>query len=198
MSNRNDDIDKLFSKKFEKYEVKTSEEEWLELSPKLSRSNFLRFSYITFNIYYLSVIMVLAATVGFAGVKNYQLTQKLISLEQNVKTSSPKEKTISTPTSPVETKKEEESKATVDQSSIIMTTKPVQPVNSVISIKAKEKEQPNVKEERKDTAQLSSQNLTVSDSLSQIKIKKIKRTLVVKPRTVIVKKDTVIITKHHK
>jgi hypothetical protein len=201
MSSRNDDIDKLFSKKFEKFEVKPSEGEWLELSPKLSRFNFLRFSFVTFNIYYLTVIVLFAGTATFTSVRNIQLSQKVDHLEQSLKIYQKNEETkkISVPSPEVEDVSKPVSSKTHEFA--VKKSKPSKNVESSLPSTYSESENPekhNTQKEIKDTAQISTQIFNRPDTLAKIKVKKIKKTFVIKPRVVIVKKDTVVITKRYK
>jgi hypothetical protein len=53
----NDEIDKLFSSKFENYKVGSTEDEWLRLSSDLKRVNFWKFQFQSFNIFYLAGII---------------------------------------------------------------------------------------------------------------------------------------------
>jgi hypothetical protein len=84
-------IEKLFSKKFEHFEVTTSEEDWLKLNSKLKRNNFLKFSLVTFNVYYLLALITFAVTATFSGLNNHKLTKKVDQLEKTIKTYQKKE-----------------------------------------------------------------------------------------------------------
>jgi len=79
-------IEQLFSKKFEHFEVKASEEDWIKLNSKLSRSNFLKFSIVTFNIYWLLALLAFAGTAIYSGVYNHKMTKKVKQLEQTIQT----------------------------------------------------------------------------------------------------------------
>lgn len=79
-------IANLFSKKFEKFQVQTSNEEWARLNSKLNRLNFVKFSFATFNIYYLIVIVGLAGTVTYSSISYINLSKKLKSLEKEIGT----------------------------------------------------------------------------------------------------------------
>ena len=203
MSISDNDIDKLFLKKFGSFEAKTSEEEWRALSPKLSRFNFLKFSFVTFNVYYLMLLTALAGTVAYSGVKNMELSKKVRTLEQNLKNqeSQPQEETINQSSTPTEALDKNEPEAVSTQSQTgkkSNTSLNSNTLTSVVPVQDEEKEKPVSKEEIKDTAHIAVPQLVKPDSLSVSKIKRIKKTLVVKPQVVIVKKDTVVITKRRK
>lgn len=68
MNNKMDDIDKLYSDKFENFEFHSSDDEWGKLSSKLAKANFLKFSYSTFNIYYLTAIFGFFAFLVYLGL----------------------------------------------------------------------------------------------------------------------------------
>lgn len=78
------EIGDLFSGKFENFEVKFSEEDWLKIKPKLRFSNFLRFNFYNFNIYYLLAIVLFAGTTTFSGISYYKLSKKTKQLEKQI------------------------------------------------------------------------------------------------------------------
>lgn len=68
MSTQKDDIEQLFSAKFEKFEIQSSEEEWNRLSAKLRWSNFLKFNITSFNIYYLAALITLTGILVWVSI----------------------------------------------------------------------------------------------------------------------------------
>lgn len=83
MDKENNYIDKLYSEKFElysekfeKFEFQTSNEDWDKLNSKLSKSNFFKFSFATFNMYFLIGFISFAATASYLGVTNIKLSKK--------------------------------------------------------------------------------------------------------------------------
>ena len=204
MHNEKDNIENLFSKKFEKFEVKSSDQEWLELSSKLSKTNFLKFSFITFNVYYLMVLVTFAGTATFTGIRNMQLSNKVEKLEQAVQSYQIKEQTNSSPATYSDSIKSlptaiEENKPAKNLNTIIETKKKDEPE---IKVKAKEEEKTvspppvNLPMEVKDNS-LKPEVPSSVDSASKPKFRMVKKTLVVKPKPIVLK-DTVVITKRVK
>ncbi len=199
---KKDDIEKLFSKKFEKFEVKSSEEEWIHLSSKLNKSNFLKFSFVTFNIYYLLVLATFAGTATFAGIKNIQLTKKVYRLEQTVQTyQNADQKKPLTDQSVDSAKvllplfKPEESKEVTKveiKPANENRAKSIEPASS-----PKNRVSTEIPKEIKDTVKAPIININQSDTTIKNKVRKVKKTLVVKPKTVVIK-DTVVVTKSFK
>jgi hypothetical protein len=219
MHNDKDDIEQLFSKKFEKYEAGSSEQEWLDLSVKLSKVNFLKFSFVSFNIYYLAVIITLAGTTAYSGFKNHQLSRKVHQLESSIQSIQQEKQLNSTTDKPVnslEIKKlndvaitddarKDKTAATVAKSKIEIEDKPMAKKDASIRGKSTDDFRPQINEAKAESP--TKQNAEIeqnkketvsnemSDSISETKIKKIvKKTLVIKHKSVIVK-DTVIVTK---
>jgi cell division protein FtsL len=93
--NQEIDIEKLFSGKFEHFEVNSSEEDWRQLSSRLKVSNFLKFSVMTFNIYYLVALFAFAGTATYSGIRNYALNKKIDQLETTIKAQEKKETNVS-------------------------------------------------------------------------------------------------------
>jgi len=204
MHNEKDNIENLFSKKFEKFEVKSSDQEWLELSSKLSKTNFLKFSFITFNVYYLMVLVTFAGTATFTGIRNMQLYNKVEKLEQVVQSYQMKEQTNSSPATYSDSIKSkpaaiEENKPAKTINTIIEDKKKAEPE---IKVKAKEEEKTvslppvNPPMEVKDNS-LKPEVPSSVDSASKPKFRMVKKTLVVKPKPIVLK-DTVVITKRMK
>lgn len=205
MHNEKDNIGELFSKKFEKFEVKSSDQEWLELSSKLSKSNFLKFSFITFNVYYLMALVAFAGTATFTGIRNIQLSQKVQNLEQTVKSYQKQEEVTSSPA--------QYSDSVMSQPATSMEEiKPSKTINA--KIENRKKEEPAIKEKSDEVEKNNNQPLpnspaevkdnsvksavmTSVDTTNKPRFRKVKKTLVVKPNPVVVK-DTVVITKRLK
>ncbi|HEX3006959.1 MAG TPA: hypothetical protein VHO90_05025 [Bacteroidales bacterium] len=59
----NDEIDKLFSSKFENYRVGSTDDEWMRLNSDLKRVNFWKFQFQSFNIFYLIGIVGIATLI---------------------------------------------------------------------------------------------------------------------------------------
>jgi hypothetical protein len=81
MENGKNYIENLYSNTFGNYEDNPSNDEWDALNSKLSRLNFLKFSFTTFNVFYLFVILLFASTTAYLGMNNYILISKNKALE---------------------------------------------------------------------------------------------------------------------
>lgn len=217
MYNEKDDIEQLFSKKFEKYEVKSSEQEWLELSGKLSKVNFQKFSLTSFNIYYLSVMIALAGTTTFLGIKNYQMARKIYHLESTLQSLQKKEQLLpqtDKPANYLEVQKSESVRET-DATHVYVDPRGKEKIenekakpkfNAAEKVGSNSKVQistPAINQEFQNQQDLAikeanlkpTESTNKPDSVSQPRIKKVvKRTFVIKQKTVVVK-DTVIVTK---
>jgi len=84
MDSEKDYIDKLYSEKFEKFEFHSSGDDWSKLNGKLGKSNFLKFSFATFNIFFLGALLAFAGTATFLGVTNIKKSEKIEELEKKV------------------------------------------------------------------------------------------------------------------
>jgi hypothetical protein len=84
MENENDYLDKLYSTKFEKFEVQSSDDDWNKLNSKLGKSNFLKFSFASFNVFYLAAFLSFAGTASYFGVNNAIQSKKIDSLEKKI------------------------------------------------------------------------------------------------------------------
>jgi hypothetical protein len=84
MENENDYIDKLYSGKFEKFEVQSSDDDWTRLNSKLGKSNFLKFSFASFNVFYLAAFLSFAGTASYLGVHSAIQSSKIDSLEKKI------------------------------------------------------------------------------------------------------------------
>jgi hypothetical protein len=84
MNTEQDYIDKLYSEKFEKFEFQNSDEEWNRLNSKLGRSNFLKFSFATFNMYFLIIFVAFAGTASYLGVTSIKKSQEIKKLEEKL------------------------------------------------------------------------------------------------------------------
>ena|ERR1035437_3382622 len=113
-------IEKLFSKKFEHFEVTTSDEDWRKLNSKLRRNNFLKFSLVTFNVYYLLALITFAGTATYSGLTNHKLSKKVDQLEKTIKTYKKKELIF-----PVDSLKNSEIYTDPDQKKNIQHTTPL-------------------------------------------------------------------------
>ena len=84
MEKDKDYLDKLYSNKFSKFESNISADDWTKLSTKLGKTNFLKFSFTTFNAYFLGVIVSLASAGAYLGVNNVSLLKKNEKLEDKI------------------------------------------------------------------------------------------------------------------
>lgn len=199
--NSSHDIEKLFSSKLKNYQVTASDADWQKISRKLGRTNFLKFSVVTFNVYYLSAILLFAGTATYSGVKNYTLNHKVQKLEKSIavyhKTGvfpeieeaidttlvpEPEEPELmqSTTLPSLELKKISESShnAKPDAKHAALT-------DTVVTPKADSVKTEAPKENKMDSVSV------------EKRVKRVKKTIYVKP-TDVVKRDTVIISKPRK
>jgi hypothetical protein len=84
MYNDDDYIENLYSTKFDDFNSQTSKEEWNKLDIKLSRANFLKFSFTSFNVFYLAVFMSFAGMASYFGVTSYLQSKKIEALENDI------------------------------------------------------------------------------------------------------------------
>lgn len=84
MHNEEEYIKDLYSKKFENFEVKTSDDQWLKLNSKLKRKNFMRFSISTINVFYLTMFVVFAGSAVYFGINNQHLSKRIQDIENDV------------------------------------------------------------------------------------------------------------------
>jgi hypothetical protein len=183
-------IEKLFSKKFEHFEVKTSEEDWLTLNSKLKRSNFLKFSIVTFNVYYLLALLTFAGTATYSGFNNHKLTKKVNQLEQTIKTYQKSERIVPLDSVKKTTLIEPDQKKTI-QNTTPLKTEPTLAKPSVIKML-----QPSTRVAINDSS------LKINDNPLQVDTPYVRKTKVVKSIVVkkssVVLKDTMVIVKHSK
>jgi hypothetical protein len=195
-----EDIERLFSNKFNSFEVKTSKAEWISLNAKLKRLNFLKFSFANFNIYYLSIILVLAGSSAYLTIHNTTLKKKIQQLESQVQSSKmilpsaqvdkklvvvPDESEIickpsetNTPTTDVYSKSKSvlTSKRTAVSISNLVKTDTIKPVRTENSAKDSVKSVAGIPVD------------------STIRIRKVKKTVYIKPGSVVLK-DTIVVPK---
>lgn len=196
----NHDIEKLFSSKLKNYQVSASEGDWQKISRKLGRNNFLKFSVVTFNIYYLSAILLFAGTASYSGIRNYSLNHKVKKLEQSIAIYH-KSGVLPNIEEPIDTAEIAEP----EEPELIQST-------TMPSLEMKRISEPahKVTEENKtlvadtfvipkaDTAKMNIPTDFKKDSVATEKrVKRVKKTIYVKP-TDVVKRDTVIISKPSK
>lgn len=65
MSNSKNDIENLFSNKFDGYKLKPSNDVWLNVEKELNKKSFFKYSFSKFNIYYLAVTVLLLTFLTF-------------------------------------------------------------------------------------------------------------------------------------
>jgi hypothetical protein len=188
-------IDKLFSEKFEKFESQTLEEDWNKLNSKLSKSNFLKFSVATFNVFYLAVFLSFAGTATYFGVNNAIKSNKIKTLENKVEVL---QKQVN---------KNEIPNLNID--SIVTEKKDDKPElnnNKALNIKAKNEVPQNISNDKvnvmtnlpqlslkKDSVSIKPDSSLVNKPNTQ-KITRVKKTIVIKKDKVLLK-DTVRIKK---
>lgn len=86
MENSNNAIEKLYSTTFTDFEDTPPNEDWSALSTKLDRVNFLKFSFSSFNVFYLFALLTLICSTAYLGVNNYLLLTKNTLLEMQIET----------------------------------------------------------------------------------------------------------------
>ncbi len=190
------DIEKLFSKKFEKFEIKSSEEEWSRLSSKLSRSNFLKFSFVTFNVYYLLALLTFAGTATFTGYKNLRLTKEVKQLEQTIETYQ-KEKPTQVLSVPLDSDRINPQIIKANKSGDAKTAVGNNPGLQGKNVNIEGVKPSNVVLAVKDTSRKIDSKPVQVDTTNSKKIKRVKKTIAIKKDKVVVK-DTVVITKPSK
>jgi hypothetical protein len=201
MSTHKDDIEKLFSTKFERFEVKPSEGEWLSLSSKLSRMNFWKFSYSSLNVYSLVLLSALAGAAVWFGVANIHLTEKNHILRDSIRVYQEKVRTItlpSTDSSSIPFRKE----LPTDRKNEKISTTPSQVKKRIAgkevdnSVKPEDKQAAST-QSGKDSVRNAVPAPPGNDSIAKAPVRRVKKLVVVKPKTVVVK-DTVNITRPSK
>lgn len=204
MENEKNYIENLYSDKFKKFEIKTSEEEWDSLNSKLIKTNFFKFSFVTFNIFYLMAFLAFAGSTAYFGISNVLLTKKVKFLEnvlshkQNtenndfiVNDSILSEKTVMNAKAAVLNIKKIQQKSTQKITDIknISSKEPKisEPANDIDTVKS-------IIQALNDTTVIVKSE-SVAKPLSEIqKVTKVKKTVLIKKDTVFVK-DTVVIKK---
>ncbi len=193
MDNEMNNIDKLYAKKFSKFESQISAEDWTKLSTKLSKTNFLKFSFTTFNAYFLSAIVTFAAAATYFGVTNINLSNKNKKLEEKIEIL--QEKQIKNDIEPllidtfdIEGPQHEE-QFEVDNDNII-ATKPIETTTANKEFLEKQQEKDSINTKIDTTSILEPD----TQSIPQKKIIRVKKMVYVKQNKVIVK-DTVTVKK---
>jgi len=196
MDKESDFLDKLYSEKFDKFEDQAFDNDWIKLSSKLGKSNFLKFSFVTFNVFYLAVILTFAATSTYMSVSNIIKTKKIQNLEKKIEELQQKQDTT-------------EAFALTNDSIIIENTGQEAEVKNEINLLKNENKKElkqNRDEEKADKSIAKSQIGTAKDSvfikpdsssvnrIVPVKINKVKKTIFIKQNKVLVK-DTVVIKK---
>ena len=184
-------IEKLFSKKFEHFEVTASEEDWLQLNSKLWRSNFLKFSTLTFNIYYLLALITFAGTATYSGFNNHHLTKKVDQLEKTIKTYQRKNVTF-----PVDSVKSSEIFIEPNPKKDVSNRTPIKAEPTVAKVATVKMLQPVDRPAINDSALKINDNPIQIDS-HLVRKTKVVKSIIVKKNSVVVK-DTMIITKQRK
>jgi len=200
MHNENDFIDKLYSEKLGDNKFQTTSEEWDLLNAKLSKSNFLKFSFTSFNIIYLAVLVSFAGTALFFGVGYHFQSKKIQNLEQTITILNDKKND-----SLIQTINEDTVSAnnTDRENEIVKTNEPVligkktknQARNQIIS--ANDSIVKLTLSAKTDTSQAAKVDTTTLLRPEPPKIKRIKKTVFVKQDNVVIK-DTVVINKKSK
>jgi hypothetical protein len=199
MDNEFDYIDKLYSEKFDKFEDQTSGSEWDRLDSQLGKSNFLKYGFATFNVFYLAAFLTFAGTATFLGVKSIKQSTEIRKLEHKVEVL--QKQVNQNETYPVladsaATKSQEEKPENK------IETKPVEKKETSIAIQNINNSKENLSS-NKPTLNLKKDSVyTKLDTSSTIKkepvkINRVKKTVYIKKDNVIVK-DTVRIKKEVK
>jgi hypothetical protein len=193
MNKENDYIDKLYSEKFDNFEDQTSDSDWISLNSKLSKSNFLRFSFVTFNIFYLAVLLMFAGTSTYLGVSNIIYTKEIQKLEEKIKvlqqqSDTTESLTLTTDSITIENKVQ---KTEIKRENSLLNNKEIQASN--IEYKSNTSIDKALINTSKDSVYLKPDSISVSKTIP-VKINKVKKTIFVKQDKVIVK-DTVVIKK---
>ena len=84
MENKKNYIENLYSEKLGKFEYQTNNADWEALSAKLSKTNFMKFSFATFNVFYLGALLAFAGSSAYLGIANYTLSSKIQLLESKI------------------------------------------------------------------------------------------------------------------
>lgn len=192
MHNEKNYIEKLYAQKFGHYEPQTSEDDWNKLNSKLSRSRFLKFSFTTFNIFYLTVLFAFASTVSYLGVENHQLNRKVQLLEENIETIHNQERQTPQLLSDTLSVEKQEVLQEPKNTTNVPASKPTEPQNI-------EYTSPRVSTILQNQVSKADSVSVKLDTASTIKsepprIKRVKKTIFVKQDKIIVK-DTFVITK---
>ncbi|HEX2937084.1 MAG TPA: hypothetical protein VHO72_17145 [Bacteroidales bacterium] len=196
----NHDIEKLFSGKLKNYQVAGSDADWQKISRKLGRNNFLKFSVVTFNIYYLSAIILFAGAASYSGVRNYTLNHKVQNLESSIEVYHKTgvmpniEENIDTAQVPEPEQQELIQSTTIPSLELRKVAEPTHKADD-----AKERAIADTAITPKaDTTKIEMPKESKKDSIMAGKrVKRVKKTVYVKPSDVI-KRDTVIISKPRK
>jgi len=195
-------IDKLYSDKFGGFEMQSSAEDWAALSTKLGKANFLKFSFATFNAYYLTVIIVLTITAIFFVATNLNLNNKIEDLENQIEELNQPE-IINLEQAPIIdsnlVEPDVKEVATIDKNALKREIKKNQQEDVNVSENQELKPERNKSSIEKDTTSVIKPIVVEkSDSIAAKaptkKIKRIKKTVFVKKEPVIVN-DTVTINK---
>jgi hypothetical protein len=191
-----DYIDKLYSDKFSKRESNISTDDWDKLSAKLGKTNFLKFSFTTFNAYFLSAIISFAAAATYMGVSNVSLSKKIEKLENKIEVLQEQQKINELePLLPDTTATKEPKINELDETlpdEVVVETKPFNKVKNKTEIVPEKAKVDSIKTkkgslvtEKPDTAVVKPKKV----------IKRIKKKVFVKKDKVIIK-DTIKIRKH--
>lgn len=195
-----EDIERLFSKKFNSFEVKTSKAEWISLNTKLKRLNFLKFSFANFNIYYLSIILVLAGSSTYLTIHNTTLKKKIQQLESQVQSNQMilpsahvgKKLVVAPDESEIIGKPVEINTSTADvdfQAKSVSKNK--RTADSVTNLVKTDTIRPDRTENSAKDSVKSVSGIPVD---STIRIRKVKKTVYIKPGSVVLK-DTIVVPK---
>ncbi len=174
MKFKHDNIDDFFKDAFSTHNIKDGEISWFDIDKKVSRNNFLRFSIVNFNVYYLITIVCTVLLTGYVGLENFR-TKKI--LENNLQNQQRTVQVITDTVYQVKTKYEiiEQEIIQEPEKKEYYELQDVSKVDSVIQKKEfKEKKNVSASEERK--------NIYDFDTIKNI--------VIIKPGPVIVK-DTV-------
>ena len=192
MDSEKDFLDKLYSDKFEKFEFQSSGDDWANLNSKLGKSNFLKFSFATFNIFILGAVIAFAGSATYLGVNHILQNKKIETLEKKVEVL---QKQINN----------SETNATFIDSASLKNQKNTVITEIKTEITKKDERKQNVEDEKKTLQEtnIKKDSIIINPDTSSIiktdpqKIKKIKKTVFIKQDKVIVA-DTVWVKKKKK
>jgi hypothetical protein len=182
MDNEKDYLDKLYSEKFEKFEFQSTGDDWNQMNSKLGKSNFLKFSFATFNIFILGALIAFAGSATYFGVNHIIQSNKIESLEKKIEVLQD------------QVNKNEPKSIIIDSASIEKNEKKQEFIDASKGKKGESID--NIKENKNEKIVLTEANtkkdsiIVKPDSIFKAEAQKIKKV----KKTVFIKKDKVLVT----